>query len=138
MPKELIWLPDSDDPFRGDDDLRVNALPAFNLPISVVASRVEMRGIIKRLKAESKEKRIALSNSLFRKCLSFDPKDMDTSSEEFERFCGDVIVFYCIRFVIDGRGVPCIDDKEDVEEDVKEGEAQSGGSAQAKEGSCTE
>lgn len=128
MPKEFIWLPDSDG--GHGDELRVNALPAFNLPISVIASRTEMRGIIKRLNAEPKEKKIALSNDLFKKGLTFDPADKDTASEEFERFCGDAVVFYCIRFVLDGRGVPCIDD------DVKEEAAQA--RSQMEEGPCTE
>jgi hypothetical protein len=110
MPKEFIWLPDSGGDVSGD--LRVNALPAFNQPISVLTSRTEMLRIIERLKTDGKQKQIAVSNGLFKKGLYFDPTGKDLTSEEFQRFCGDVIVFYCVRFVLDGRGIPCLEDAE--------------------------
>lgn len=90
-----------------EDALRVDARPAFGVPVAVEASRSEMRRLIARLRSEGRAKQISVSNEAFRKCKAVTVDD-DTPQDEFETFCGSVLVFYCARHVLDGIGIPCV------------------------------
>lgn len=87
--------------------LRVDARPAFNQPVVVDTTKEELRRIVARLKGDGREKQIDASNRAFRRCVG------KTFGEEEgvvdEDYCGDVLVFYCARFLLDGRGIPFVE-----------------------------
>ena len=114
--KEGIWVPDEK---FSEGDLQVDARPAFGQPIAIETSKQEMLRLISRLKADGKEKQIQVSNQKFKKCIGkqFNEQQDDVDQEEFEAFCGNVLVFYCTRYLLDGRGIPFLE-PEKVEEVV--------------------
>ena len=95
-----LWIPDE----NGTGPLQVDASAAFLKPVKVETTREEVYRMVQRLKGEPKEKCIALSNEKFKKCVAYSVDD----TEGMEAFCGDVIVFYCCRVVLDGRGIPFV------------------------------
>ena len=107
--KEGVWIPDNGDE---NGDLKVDTRPAFGQPIAIETSKKELLDLISRLKSDGKEKQISVSNDMFRKCVGkvFD-EGSDTDQDEFESYCGNVLVFYCTRFLIDGRGIPFLKGK---------------------------
>jgi hypothetical protein len=116
--KEGVWVPDEK---NSEGDLQVDARPAFGQPIAIETSKQEMLRLISRLKADGREKQIHVSNQMFKKCIGkqFNEQD-DVQQEEFEAFCGNVLVFYCTRFLLDGRGVPFLEpEKVEVEDAEK-------------------
>ena len=90
-----------------DGPLVVDAAPAFGKPVAVHTTRAELQRLVQRLRAETHTRRSTVSNDAYRRCLAYAvPDPVDPADEGFQRFCGDVLVFYCARHVIDGRGVP--------------------------------
>lgn len=105
--KPLLWMPPDAAADVQDGELRVDAAPAFGKPVVVHTTRAEMYRLVQRLRAETHTRRSAVSNDAYRRCLAYAvPDPVDPDAEAFQRFCGDVLVFYCARNVIDGRGVP--------------------------------
>lgn len=99
----MEWSSSSD---RGKDDepLVVNAAAAFrNKPVAVHTTRGDLRALVRRLRAETRERLVSLSNEKFRTCVASDPA---SGGEAMESFCGAVLVFYCTRHVLEGRPVP--------------------------------
>lgn len=108
--KEGVWVPDEKNEEGGD--LRVDARPAFGQPIAIETSKKEMLRLISRLKADGREKQIHVSNQMFKRCVGkkFEEQgDVHTEEDEFESFCGNVLVFYCTRYLLDGRGIPFLE-----------------------------
>lgn len=94
-----MWTPDSNE-FGAEFD--VDASAAFGHPLRVHTTHDDMARLVQRLRGESKPRITSISNRTFRSCVGPVPE----GEEEFGRYCGDVLVFYCARLVIDGRGVP--------------------------------
>ena len=92
-----LWTPCEKD---GEEALRVDASAAFGHPLVVDTTKEEVWRLVLRLKNEPKPKLVTLSNEKFRSCLA------PPTEEGLERTCGDVLVFYCTRYLLDGRGVP--------------------------------
>ena len=106
--KEGVWVPD--EKMNTEGDLQVDARPAFDQPIAIETSKQEMLRLISRLKADGREKQIQVSNQMFKKCVGKKFKEEDEVNEdEFESFCGNVLVFYCARYLLDGRGIPFLE-----------------------------
>lgn len=100
----MLWFPEADET---ESSLTVDASPVFRVPVLVSTTRSEMRRMVQRLRAESKEELVSMSNRRFRDCISANATEMEErGGEEWGRFCGDVLVFYAIRYVLDGVGVP--------------------------------
>ena len=103
--RSLMWIPG--DAAAEDGPLLVDAAPAFGKPVAVRTTRAELTRLIQRIQGETETRRCAVSNDAYRRCLAYEvPAEVDPKCEAFQRFCGDVLVFYCARHVIDGRGVP--------------------------------
>lgn len=102
-----MWDPQAPASPGEDDAISVDARPAFGQPVRVHASRAELRRLVARLKGETSQRRIAVSNDAFRKCVSA-RIDAETPKDDFEKFCGAVVVFYCARNVISGTPVPIL------------------------------
>jgi hypothetical protein len=104
--EEYMWEPKKKD---CDGDLEVDARPAFKQPVRVKTSKREMLQLVRRLQAEGRDKQIQVSNQMFRRwARAGASKDLDPKQDEFEAFCGNVLVFYCARYLLDGRRVPCL------------------------------
>ena len=99
------WRPRPRD-VHSDTPVRLDASAAFKHPITVLTTKREVARIIQKLRLEKKEFRTALSNEKFRNCCVADVQD--PQSESFQKFCGDVIVFFAVRFVIDGTQIPVL------------------------------
>ena len=107
--KQKQWRPRPRD-VNNDIPVRLNASSAFKHPITVLTTKREVARIIQKLRLEKKEFRTALSNEKFRNCCVADVQDLqDPQSESFQKFCGDVIVFFAVRFVIDGTQIPVLE-----------------------------
>jgi hypothetical protein len=93
------------DPSDGSADgpLRVEALPLVGKPVVVETTKAEMRRLVQRMRGDSNL--VDVSNRVFRRLVG-DPTPPEGTSVEWESFCGDVLVLYCARHVLDGRGVP--------------------------------
>ena len=90
----------------GNVEVRIDASCAFGHRVTVLSTDGEIWSVVRRLKAEDKTALVQLSNDKFRACVSADPQTL--GEEGFERLCGDVLVFYCTRVVLDGCGIPCV------------------------------
>lgn len=106
--KEGVWIPDKK---SESGDLKVDTRPAFGQPISIETSKKEMLTLISRLRADGKDKQISVSNDMFRKCVGKTFDEANTNPDEFESYCGNVLVFYCTRFLLDGRGIPFLEEE---------------------------
>lgn len=84
--------------------VRVDASAAFGHPVAVMTTRKELNRLIQRIQGETRDAQIALSNDKFRRCVAPCPAQDD--EEAFERFCGDVLVFYAARYVLHGTPIP--------------------------------
>ena len=84
----------------------IEASCAFPQNVLVCSTDGEIWSLVTRLRAESKGSLVRLSNSKFRECITYNPKGGAEPSDAFERFCGNVLVFYCARVVLDGCGIP--------------------------------
>ena len=98
------------DPGDGKDDgpLRVEALPLVRKPVVVETTKSEMRRLVQRMtadRASGAADLTAVSNRAFRR-VAADPTPEEGANAEWESFCGDVLVLYCARYVLDGRGIP--------------------------------
>ena len=69
-----------------DDEISVDAGAAFNVKATIMYTKKELRSLINKLKNETKETRIKVSNDKFKKCIMYTPSDSD--EEAFERFVG--------------------------------------------------
>ena len=87
-------------------DVSVDASAAFGHALRVRTTHEELERLIQRMRTETREAVINLSNRTFRACTGTLPEEGTT---EFERYCGDVLVFYCARNILDGRKVPTMD-----------------------------
>lgn len=108
MKKEGVWDPNGKQG-NSDDSLKVDARPAFGQPVAIETTKTELNRIIARLKSDGREKQIQVSNQMFRKCIGQQLEE-STPSDVFETYCGGVLVFYCARFLLDGRGIPFLED----------------------------
>lgn len=94
--------------------LHVNAFPAFGTPVLVDTTQDVVQRLLERLRAEPRTEVVALSNKLYRRNIGFAAEETDACAragdeaalEAWQRFCGDVLVFYCARNVLDGREIP--------------------------------
>jgi hypothetical protein len=104
----MPWNPSAPPSKRESPRVRLDAQPAFGAAVVVDTTRAEVRQLVRRMRAESAETLRTMSNERFRRCVSADVATLasDSSSEAWERYCGDVVVFYCLRHVLDGRDVP--------------------------------
>ena len=102
-----FWVPTKEEE---DAALRVDASAAFRRPVVVNSTAAQMRSLITRLRAEPKESLVERSNRLYRAGLLADVAALEaaTDQEPWERYCGDVLVFYAIRYVLDERGIPIL------------------------------
>lgn len=94
------------DPGDGVDDgaLRVEAFPLVRKPVVVDTTKAELRRLVQRMTADRGNLK-AVSNRAFRR-LAGETTPEEASGIEWESFCGDVLVLYCARYVLDGRGIP--------------------------------
>lgn len=109
MKREGVWDPEGKKQQNGDDSLKVDARPAFAQPVAIETTKAELKRIIARLKSDGRDKQIHVSNQMFRRCIG-QQLDESTLSDVFEEYCGNVLVFYCARFLLDGRGIPFLED----------------------------
>lgn len=94
--------------------LRVSAMPAFGKPVVVTTTAADVQAVWRRLHADPASKQRDVSNRLYREGLAFDAEEVHArmerkdavAVEEWERFCGKVLTFYCARKCLDGRLMP--------------------------------
>lgn len=94
-----------------EDVLHIDASPAFKVGAVVEMPRARMRAIVASMRRETAADLRALSNRLFRTHVGRTAEEWQTLADDgdaWPRFCGDVAVFYCVRFVLDGRCVPVV------------------------------
>ena len=113
--KRTLWDPDEGDE---DGELKVEAMTAFQKPVTVPTTKAVVRRLVQRMRADKTESVKELSNAVFRRSVVADVETMEARSrakdatedekEAWGRFCGDVIVFYATRVVLDGRAVPVV------------------------------
>ena len=96
--------------------MRVDGRPVVRSPLVVHTTRAEMRGLIRRMESMDRASLVGLSNEKFRACHSHgDLSDFrrrcsrEGGEEEWGRMCGDVLIIYAARWVLDARGVPLVD-----------------------------
>lgn len=99
---DTIWLPEDGD--DADGPIQVSAMPAFGKAVVIDITRSEVRRLIQRMKQDRRENLVAVSNKTFRSCAEYDISVIE--GEEWEKFCGNVVVFHCARYVLDDRGIP--------------------------------
>ena len=118
MADHALWMPTAT---ATEDVLLVDAAPASGQPVLVHTTQATLWQLVEQLRAEPNARRVEVSNRAFRACVSFQGAE-DPASRPFQRFCGDVLVLYCARFLLDGRGVPC----RAVAQSTEEGEGAEG------------
>lgn len=107
--------PDARASRREASALRIDAAPAFGARVLVDTTPSEVRRLVARLRAEPRATVISLSNARYRRGLECQWEETEARAqhageegrEAWARACGDVLVFYCARFVLDGRALPC-------------------------------
>ena len=97
----LAWTPD-DTTLAVSSRLRVEGKHVLRKPVLAETTPRQMRGLIRSMKKEPRSRVVSLSNERYRACLTM-PEE---GGEEWERFCGDVIVFHCARYVLEGSAIP--------------------------------
>ena len=118
--KTALWNPDGEDP--DDKLLIVDGTAGIGVPIKVPVTARDIRRTIQRMKGDTRERLKAESNRIVRE--AWNVKDVEEferavsqemrenegghgpARQEWERYCGSVVVLYCIRRVLDGRDIP--------------------------------
>ena len=121
MTTTALWNPDGED---SDDKLvLVNGTAGIGVAITVPVTAKEIRRNIQRMKADTRERLKAESNRIVREALqvrsveefqraaeeemrSGDGDGVGPARQEWEHYCGNVVVLYCLRWVLDGRPIP--------------------------------
>lgn len=82
--------------------MQLDASPLLAAPIRVTADDAEVAAITRRLRAEPRAKVVAISNAKLRNILAMKPRaaHFDPTAEEWQRCCGDIVVFTCARRVL--------------------------------------
>ena len=107
-----LWYPEDDAQKETDESsLRVDGHPGFGRPMVVQTTRERMRSLIRQLRGETQADLVALSNERYRAILTAVPASVDDGwkrrhAEAWERACGNVLVVYAVRWILDGRGIP--------------------------------
>jgi hypothetical protein len=83
--------------------LRLDAAPLLGAPVTVHTTEEEMRGLERRMRAEPRARLVALSNAKYRSLADARARiaDFAPETEEWQRVCGDVVVFTCARRVLE-------------------------------------
>lgn len=110
--KVVWWRPCEDFEYKEAEEIHIDASYAFRHAFVVTTTKAQMCAICTRLRAETHADRVALSNERYRSVLLAQPETMHARAargeqvEAWERLCGDVVVFHCVRWVLEGREIP--------------------------------
>ena len=95
-----------------DDPLRIDGSAAFGLPVVVDTTRGEVRRIVERMRREPHAELTRISNLKYRAVLQATPSSVvgleRVGGEPWTRLCGDIVVFHCARWVMNGSPIPLI------------------------------
>ena len=93
-----------------EKELRISSAAAFQTNVIVLSTRKQVWSLVEMMRREERKALIDLSNEKFKACVSF---CLETSNEtevsdriKFQEFCGSVIAFYCVRFVLFQTPIP--------------------------------
>lgn len=100
-----LWLPDASAPRPDSEALRIDASHTLRQPVLVDTTCGEVQRIVQRMRSETRDDLVRLSNQRYRDCVSVPATEL-AGEETWGRFCGDVIVFHCARWVLDESGIP--------------------------------
>ena len=110
--KTALWLPDDHAPRPPSEALRIDASHTLRKPVLVTTTCGEVQRLVRRMRAEPRDNLVRVSNQKYSGCVAAPVQELSDHKEnedlrfQWERFCGDVVVFHCARWVLDGSGIP--------------------------------